>query len=100
MDHHPLGVDIRYFQSLQFRTTQPGGVHHGEKGSMLQVYRVIEQGPHFLPTQDGGKLSPLLGFGQFLLEPGLFQGAGVEKLQRGDVNPESEPSRPSLVGEV
>ena len=67
---------------------------------MLEVDGGIEQAPHFLPAQDGGELSPLLGFGHLVVKPGLLEGAGVEKLERGDANPESGPSQLSLIDEV
>src|SRR6516225_6494721 len=97
VDHHPLAVDIRHLQLLHFRATQAGRVHSGQQGAMLQVDSGIEQSPHLLSTQDGGELASLLGLGYFLVEPGLFEDAGVEKLEGGEAKAEGGPGQLALI---
>src|SRR6516225_5198195 len=93
-----LSISVTFL--LHFRATQVGGVHGGQQGAMLQVHSGIEQSPHLLSTQDGGELAPLLGLGYFLVEPGLFEDAGVEKLEGGEAKAGGGPGQLALIDQI
>ena len=93
-----IWMEIKRDENLPPPLLPPKAVQLPPERSLLESgVPEFEQSPHFLPTQDGGELAPLLGLGYFLVEPGLFEDAGVEKLEGGEAKAKGGPGQLALI---